>query len=550
MAEQALLVCPKTTQELIGSIVVLLEKTTDYQLYSYQAMFCFRIVEAVLEGDGACITGLFSRQSGKTTAVGTVAATLCIILPELAKIFPHDPRLGRFIKGFLVGIYAPTDHQAGICYERVRDCIGSKQCMEVMEDLGISVTKNSGDTVKFDNGSRIMARTASPDANIEGETHHLIILDESQDILRSKVEKSIEPMLASTNGPMVKIGTAGESRGGFHLSIQYNLDQWKAGKSKRSHFQFPYDVVCDERRRVYEKDHNAKHLDYERYVEKTIARLGGTNNDEFKMNFMCLWNESRVIAVRPEIFKAAGILDLEMRPPTAGMIVGGLDIGKVSDFTVLAMTVVNLDAPIVNKVSLPGSDEDKQIYYEKTLVDLLELGGPFEGSSGQYRMLVEYLSMTRCQILVVDASGLGGDVVFERINDMIGGSIICVPFKFTTPTKSQLYKYYLQELNARRFRYAAGKATQERPEYLKFQQEHLDLDKVVHAGYSVCQAPDGGHDDYPDACALSCWAEKMSGELTIPGIEVEDLGGRRSSSSRVGTSGGWTARGDRYRKRW
>jgi len=48
----------------------------------------------------------------------------------------------------------------------------------------------------------------------------------------------------------------------------------------------------------------------------------------------------------------------------------------------------------------------------------------------------------------------------------------------------------------------------------------LDLDRVEAGGYVICSAPDGGHDDYPDAGALACWAEKSMTKTIMPEIEV------------------------------
>lgn len=549
-------VCPLKTRDVIDRILVFTEQFAEVQFYTYQSLFSRRIIESVLDNDGNIITGLWSRQSGKTETVACLCLGMALILPALAREFPDDQRFMPFNKGFWCGVYAPVAEQAYISFGRMRDKTASEYGEAFLEDpeLGVGIATSRGDTLAFTNGSYILARTASPDSQIEGKTYHLVVCEEAQKLLRTKVEKEIRPMLAATNGTMVKIGTAWESRGGFHTTIQHNIDTHARG-GPRNHFEFPYDIVFAEKRRSYEKTRNPFHLNYEKFVNNEIFRLGGIDSSEFKMNFRCMWQESRVIAVRSDVFLAAADGNIEAGRYPGSFQVAGLDIGKINDATVLTVMNVDYGNPIINKSSLPGADEDKQVYYHKTVLDWLELGGSFEGNTGQYRMLVDYLSETGVQVLVIDATSMG-DPVFERIEAMIGGTIECIPFRFTSMSKSELYKYYLQELHARRITYAGGPETKKRFEFGKFQQEHLDLDREDYGGYAVCQAPDGGHDDYTDSAALACWAEKMAQKGAMPEISVSSasaFGGR--ASGRGGSGDGATVesaghRGNRYARRW
>lgn len=525
------LVCPLSTRDIVDRIVLFCEGLSDVKFYTYQSLFARRIVESVLENDGADITGLWARQCGKTETVADVGIGLAVILPVLAREFPDDKRFMPFAKGFWAGIYAPVQDQAQIAFTRMREKVNSPEGKAILEDeeIGVEVLTNRGDVLTFSNGSIIIAKTASPDTQIEGKTHHLVFLEEAQKLSRTKVEKEILPMLAFTNGSMVKIGTAWESRGGFHVSIQQNIDTYQAG-GKRNHFEFPVDIVISEKRRMFELSGNPKHLNYEKFVDKELAKMGGRETDEFKMNFRCMWKESRVIAVSEHVFAEAADMSLEAGPRRYGVQVGGLDIGKIHDVTVLTSMLIHLDRPIRNYATIGDVNEDKQKYYPKTIVDWLELGGSFEGSNGQYNRLVEYLLQTSIQVLVIDCTAMG-DPVFERIEYMIGGSIVCVPYRFTSLSKSLLYKYYLQELNSGRVRYAAGGATMTRPEWIKFRGEHLDLDKEEFGGYTLCRAPEGGHDDYPDSAALACWGEKVLEDVRMPEIEISsasDYGGGAS----------------------
>jgi hypothetical protein len=293
-------------------------------------------------------------------------------------------------------------------------------------------------------------------------------VEEAQKVSRSKVEKEISPMLASTNGTMVKIGTAWVSRGGFHTSIKQNIEQHEGG-GPRNHFEFPYDIVIREKERAIEEEiargeePNPFHGNYAKFIDQELIRCGGEDTEEFKMNFRCMWQDSRLVAINERIFGDAA-LDIDAGPSREGFQVAGLDIGKTNDSSVLTTMEIDFDRPITSQLALPGADNDDNIFYRKIILDWLEMFGSFEGDSGQYNTLIEYLLQTNVQILVVDATTMG-DPVYERIEALCGGSIQVFPYQFNTASKSHLYKYYLQEVNARRVYYAASAATKKRPEY-------------------------------------------------------------------------------------
>lgn len=98
-----------STTELVTRIYNFCEVYSGRVMYPYQAQFSKRIIRSVLENDGAELTALFSRQSGKTETVAITVGGLMIILPQLANMpmFANDPRLQMFKDGFWVGIFCP-----------------------------------------------------------------------------------------------------------------------------------------------------------------------------------------------------------------------------------------------------------------------------------------------------------------------------------------------------------------------------------------------------------------------------------------------------------
>lgn len=520
-------ICDLDTPDLIDMILTFTEALTGKKFYNYQYVFCRRIVESVLENDGEEITGLWSRQSGKTEALADLGFSLCILLPKLAEAFPDDPRLSSYATGFWIGIYAPIASQATISFSRMRKLTTRKETLEIMRDpeVDVRVEVSRGDTVTFSNGSMIEAHSASPDSQIEGKTWHLVMLEESQKLTQTKVEKEIGPMLTSTNGTMVKIGTAWISRGGFHKSIQQNQEILRV-TGKRNHFEFPYDLVIAEKNAAYKIDGNPFHLKYEKWIKKQIVKLGGVDSIEFKMNFRCLWNESRLLAVNPEVLRNCAIDTLEMGTPfQGGLRVGGIDIGKVSDSTVVTVIDVDMANPVVNKLRVEGQDDDKQVYYRKCIQDWFVTEGAFEGTDGQYETVAQFILDSGIRVLAVDSTGIG-DAFYERLEAMLGTNVILIPCNFAIQNKARYYKYFLQELHAYRLWYPAGPLTRDSEPYRRWIKECEDLDRVQHGLHVTYQHPDGEgyHDDFPDSAALACWAEKLAPTLEMHEMDVSYLG--------------------------
>lgn len=551
MEEEPLLVCELTTPELIDKIISFMEILGGIRLYAYQVLLVRRIIESVLSRDGADISALFARQSGKTASISLVCSGLPVLLPVLGKTFRGDTRLAPFARGFNIGIYAPIDKQAKIPFGRIRSILSSKENQEILQDeeLDVEVTTNRSDCIGLSNGSEIICRTASPDSQIEGETHHLVILEEAQRLTRQKVEKEINPMLSSTNGTMCRIGTAWMSRGGFHQTIQRNVDAYRNG-GPRNHFEFPYDVIIDEKRRMYEFEVRTlgigkeEHLNYEKYITSQIEKLGGTNNEEFKMNYMCLWSESRIIAVGERLLKVASDPKREAGPSKMGIQIAGLDLGKTIDPSVLTVIELDRTKPILNTLPLDTPTDKRQKYYKKHILDWFQIDGAFEGNTGQYIQLIRFLEQFSVQLMVVDATSIG-DVVVERLQEMVGDHITLIPYMFNLPSKANLYKYYLQEFNAGRLTFPAGSNTRTRRVFKEFWHQHEVLDKVEKGAYVTCEAPEGEHDDYPDSGALAVWGEREIDSLEMP--EMECTGSASEAGYESGRSSG---RASRYARRW
>lgn len=293
-----------STSDLVNKIYNFCEVYSGRVMYPYQGQFSKRIIRSVLENDGAELTALFARQSGKTETVAITVGGLMILLPQLANMpmFANDIRLQMFRDGFWVGIFAPSQRQAQTTYNRMRGRLQCREAIAVLNDpdFRLDFTTSNGQTVALSNGSFCTAISASDGSQIEGESFKFIICEECQDISNFKIRKSIHPMGAAYNATICKIGTATTFKGDFYEAIERNKKEFEQKKLRiRNHFEYNYKVVMK---------YNKK---YAKYIEREKRSLGETS-DEFRMSY-CVTPETKILTsdlrwVRADSLKAGDIL--------------------------------------------------------------------------------------------------------------------------------------------------------------------------------------------------------------------------------------------------
>ena len=477
------------------------DRITSIQVAGRRAVYDLEVPETGWYIAGGCQV----LNSGKSETLACIALALVLILPALSKAFPADRRFKSFAHGFACGIFAPSKQHSGIIYSRMRPRVESSFFDSILEDdeINTKLAHSRGDSFAFDNGSRVEAHTASENVLNEGGTFHLVLVDESQKLSTQKIDKELRPMLASTNGSMVMIGTAFMGGGAFYKQIKTNLAQEQADGVK-NHFEFPYEVVIKHRRQLFKQDQNVAHLNYEKWVQSELARLGhNVDNMSFKMNFRLIWGVSGAFALNIEAFKKLGRTTLEMNRPWFGVgrIVAGIDVAKKNDSTWVTVGYVDTAAPTVQQARF-GREQSTTLYNHRTVLGWKMLQGPFEGVGGQYEQIVQYLSMyPQLDTVVMDATGMG-DPVCERITSLLPG-IKVIPYTFSTQSKHYMYTLYLQEVEAKRLTFPAGPATQQTEVYQEWIGQHETLVRTQVGQYLKCEAQsEDDHDDAADSGAL------------------------------------------------
>lgn len=558
----SLRVCNKTDRQLVSSCVKFISWLSARKFYEFQDEIATRVVESLLLRDGEFITGLVSRQAGKTEIVSKVAIGLAVLLPILAKTFPDDPRLARFSNGLRVLIYGPSEEKAKLPYDRIRKLVKDKASQEKMKSLGVSQEGDRATDLTLSNGSAVIAQTASENTNNEGQTGHLVIFEEMQAIGRRKIVKEILPITTNTRGTVVGIGTPDEVSGYFREVILRNIETEKGGGPK-NHFEANCHVVIAHKAKMYAEEKrlhkldntkhplpNEDHLNYQLSVEKAAKDIG-SDSSAFKMNYLLMWQEIGAGAIDKVRWNASALKHLELgRRVYGGVRVAAIDVGKIRDSTFVTVADVDWDHPIKNHQAEAGSDEDAFLY-RKVITDYAMFLGPFEtkdGVAGQYDRIMDFLIKAGVSLVVVDCTAMG-DPVTERIEVMGEDVFEVVPYRWTATSKLQAYKHYIDEIDAGRVLYAAGPMTEQTEVYKEFYGQHFELLKVVDEDKMKVkyQAPSGYHDDAPDSGAMLCQAVKVVKSRIMPYVEMSDLPGR-SRSGHSGTIAGTQPTQGRRRK--
>ena len=260
---------------LVEKVMQFMEVLVGHELHPYQKPLARRIIESVIINDGEEITALASRQSGKSETIANTVATLMVILPRLAIMYPD--LLGKFGDGIWVGMFAPIQSQVETLYARTVSRLTSERAMELFGDPEIDDMpgKNPGVTKNIKlkkSGSTLMMMTANPRAKIESKSFHLIIIDECQEADDFVVSKSIMPMGAYYNATAVKTGTPTTSKNNFYRSIQLNRRRQTGSRAKQNHYQWDW------------KDVAKFNPNYEKFIKKEMLRIG-EDSDEFQLSY-------------------------------------------------------------------------------------------------------------------------------------------------------------------------------------------------------------------------------------------------------------------------
>lgn len=476
---------------LVEKVLVLVDVVGGTPLYEYQKPLSRRIIESLILGDGATLTALMSRQSGKSETVANTVATCMIIFPVLAKVYPE--LMGRFKKGLWVGAFAPVDDQADTLHGRIVSRLTSEHAVELMSDPDIQDSvRGRGRTITLKSGSLVRKQTAHPRAIIEGRTYHLILMDECQGADDKMLNKSIAPMGASTNATMVFTGTPNYVKGAFYKQIQLNKREFADRKTRRqNHFE------ADWRAAAKANPHYAK------FIKKEIVRIGA-DSDEFKLSYRLIWLLEQGMFTTSEVFEGLGDTSMQVvRAWHKSPVVVGIDPARKQDSTVVTVVHVDWDRP------------DEFGMFPHRILSWLDLTGL--DWEQQYARIVDFLANYQVFAIGVDVGGVG-DAVASRLKVLMPWTDI-VELSSARPEQSKRWKHLSQLMDRGMISWPAHSKARRLKVWKKFEQQMEDLQRVFTGPYMLAEAPDEAHahDDYPDSLAMAC---VLTLDHQMPDIEV------------------------------
>lgn len=478
---------------LVERLLLFADELSGNTLYGYQRPFAARLMESVIINDGATVTALFSRQSGKTETVAATVATLMIMLPRLAKVPPFTDLLEDFKRGVWVGAFAPVDDMAKTLYSRIVSMFESEHAKEILSDPSIDEkVKGRGAEMKLEKcGSLVRRQTAHPRANIEGKTYHIALLDESQVAEQKVVDKSIRPMLASTNGTFCMTGTPTYEKGIFYKYIQQNKRASTKRGARINHFEADYREVSKWNKR------------YEKAVAGDMLRMG-YDSDEFKLSYRLMWLLEQGMFTTSERLDELGDKSMQVvKTYYTSPIIIGIDPARKIDSTVVTAVFVDWD------------HQDEYGYYNCRILNWLDLQG--HDWETQYHRIVEFVSKYNVWAIGVDAGGMG-DIFISRLRVLLP-HIEIVDVSSQRPQQSERWKYLRELLDRGRIGWPSHAKTRNLRTYRNFIQQMSDLQVKFEGPYMLAEAPKeaNAHDDYCDslAIALSVIPTNLNEEVEI-----------------------------------
>ena len=404
---------------------------------------------------------------------------------NLMKVFFLGRRMGKsivmafymiwkalFNSNYSIMVVSPTMDQSRTLAETVTDMIYRSPAV-----LG-ELKHNRVYYEKFKNQSTIEFRTAGKDktTSIVGSGVNLLLMDEAQDINDTLYNK-IRPTIRGQDNAKSEIIFAGTPRGraGFfydaitHPKCVYNQDGIKEIKEANDE---DYSVHIRPTAFMNEEDQIIKSGTRRITIGELEQDLRGMDIIQFKQEY-CL----EFLDDLGEVFSDALIDEnmLEEEPPkefrSKKLCVGGIDIGKTRNNTVLMIAEVTKDEQLENRY-----------------IKAFPLGT-------RYEEIVDYLinelprRFPQLRRLVFDATGVGS-VVAERLEKRVHYEL--EEFKFSYESKKALVENAVLALEEHQHKIIYDRVF--RRELREYKREKTDTGRIVYVK--------GTSDDYVDAFML------------------------------------------------
>jgi len=408
-----------------------------------------------------------ARQAGKTEVIAIFQA-LAALFPDC--VIPFYEGEGHCY------VFAPKQEQAQLSFERFSKLIHyNDYAIYPPEEFLVDKAQR----ITFKNGFESRAITASRNAEIEGLTTHIIILDESQHISPFKVRESIFPMGGGVPGgaKIIQCGLPGILGSHFHTAFksEYHPDENTYGYV---HHIYPW-TECP---RVL------RNMPY-------VMGLKAQDDEAFERNYELNWSRNNMGYFINEEQYVACELDYDPAKKRKEALEKGWELHWGIDFAKLR------DSTVLTEMALdPETDE----FY---LVRLIELKGV--DYIVQIAMFAEMYNPAEVVHVAVDQSSIGEvNVELMQSKSMgVHGEV------FSIQKKELIYKNYKHYIERQKVHWPkkeSVKSKEFRKLLKRFEKQMMELETehrlTGHTSYHCNENDNLARDDFPDSSALAIWS--------------------------------------------
>lgn len=470
----------------------------DLEFYDYQLIIVRRIFEALIQNLRLTASATeedikklklveqpveISRQAGKTTAIVHAIEFIMIFFPR------------AFDRGVEIDLFAPQKEQAKTDFDRLKNALRKTSEFQIIFDRPEqeqAKEESNARTIVLPNGASCYIYPVTSTSKPESKSPDLIIFEESQDLDDLIVREQIWPMGAAKNAPRFYIGTAGT-----------RLCHFRTIGQQANALKLYFEEIATQRRKMYEKTADARHLIYEQTVRQDITSRG-LEADEIQRPYFGKWLIGTGQFTTQEEIEKIEAERKETYHDKEHECFAGIDSAKHPDSTVV--TIIRAGKP-------------------KSILSWLELRG--DNYKDQFDIILDFLNNYKVMALAIDATGQGDFLpdMFERETNWQDEHTGLYRVKFSAVSKDIIYKNLkvsikelltdLPKLDTRRG--------------VRFKQQMLDLEQEWKGQLLSVHHPNdpNAHDDYPDSWALAEYAfakweeNRVSADVVTVGHEKE-----------------------------
>mgnify|MGYP003878084477 CR=1 FL=1 len=409
-------------------------KLVGFEPFDYQA--------ELLRDASKRIVACWGRQTGKSTTTALKALHFAFANPNKTIL-----------------IVSPSERQSQLMFAKIRRFLHAEVQLangRRIRPLEASIVRETQGMIELTNGSVIIPLPCSPD-KIRGFTADLVIIDEAAFMPEEVITSVVMPMLAATDGTLIMLSTPWSKDHIFYRAFSGELEGWSVHHVPSSKCPLIKPGFLEAQRRVM-----------------TEAEFRREYLAEFVEEEACYFPMGLILrCVDPELKAAFTLEYAEVKPH--GEYYAGLDLGKLRDFSVLAI------------VERSG---------ERLLLRLLrvfEFNTPYSAVVAEVLRAYEKFGFIR---LAMDRSGVG-EGIYERLARELGEGVV-EGFKFTAERKAELLAKLKMLMEKGRLKIPHDRLLINQLNGIRYE--------ISRSGRLLFRHPPRGHDDAVMALALACWA--------------------------------------------